>query len=189
MARMNLSRMIGASLCVWLMVSSARSHAASSRSTISPAHVAEAITQAGMNVRADQVEILSAVGSAHSDARLDVVRIARLNKDSLKVRMRCETNSECLPFYVLLHGKTTEEISGLKRLLEKAPAAPKATRPVVRGGESATLIVQTRDMQMTLPVICLQNGRLGERIKVASPDRKRTFNAEVVKAGLVRRVW
>jgi flagella basal body P-ring formation protein FlgA len=188
MARMTFSKMIGASLCFWLMALCAKSNAASPRTTISSAHVADAITQAGIKVRSDQVEFLSAISSVHPVANLHVVRVVRLNPDLLKVRLRCDENSECLPFYVLLRGKTTGEISDLKKLLEEGPTAPKATRPVVRGGDSATLIVQTQNMQMTLPVICLQNGRLGERIKVASPDRKRTFEAEVVRVGLVRRV-
>jgi hypothetical protein len=186
MAKTTLSKMIGVGLCVWLMVAGARAHAASARTAISPANVAEAITQAGMQVRPGQVDILSAIGSVHPDALLHVVRVARLNTDLLKVRMRCEENSECLPFYVLLHGKTEGEVADFRKLLEKTPIAPKA--PVVRGGEAVTLIVQTQDMRMTLPVICLQNGRLGERIKVTSPDRKRTFEAEVVQAGLVRKV-
>jgi flagella basal body P-ring formation protein FlgA len=35
-------------------------------------------------------------------------------------------------------------------------------------------------IRIQLPVICLQNGRLGQTIRVTSKDRRQTFSAEVV---------
>jgi flagella basal body P-ring formation protein FlgA len=41
-------------------------------------------------------------------------------------------------------------------------------------------------MVITLPVICLENGSQGERIRVSSTDRKFTYLGEIVAPGMLR---
>jgi len=57
---------------------------------------------------------------------------------------------------------------------------------VIRGGDHATLILESPDSRMRLPVICLQSGVLGQRIRVASPDRKQYYEAEIVSPGMLK---
>jgi flagella basal body P-ring formation protein FlgA len=43
-----------------------------------------------------------------------------------------------------------------------------------------------KDFRATTPVICLENGRQGESIRVSSLDRKRIMVGEIVGPGLLR---
>ncbi|MGA9798823.1 MAG: flagella basal body P-ring formation protein FlgA [Terriglobales bacterium] len=181
MGHRSFRKIAGVSLFVWLMVLSAESQSASPRFAVSTARVAQAIAQAGVRVKPSQIDFLLAASSASSTTRLQVVRIARWTKSALKVSLRCRSNVECLPFYVVVRDQTISE--------NELPVIAKNPQPpVVRGGQLATLVFQTENMQITLPVVCLQNGILGERIRVASPDRKQKFEAEVLEAGLLKKV-
>ena len=57
---------------------------------------------------------------------------------------------------------------------------------VIRGGDHATLILESPDFRMRFPVICLQSGVRGQRVRVASPDHKQFYEAEIVAPGMLK---
>jgi hypothetical protein len=164
------------------------------RFAISPGRVSSALQQAGILAKSSQVEFLSAVTSMAENPQLTVVNVSRWRDGDSKALLRCRNNRECLPFYVVLHdNKATGRISanfvnspqskpnaGLK------PRQQSAEKPLVRGGQRATLIIKNRDLRISLPVICLENGKRGETIRLSSPDRKQKYTGEVVEAGLLQ---
>jgi hypothetical protein len=101
----------------------------------------------------------------------------------LKVELRCHDHRACLPFYVLLNAGTADA---------PGPTATPQTLEVpvkqalMRDGDPATLVFENTALRITLPVICLQSGNRGQKIRVSSKDRKHFFKAEIVDLGLLR---
>jgi hypothetical protein len=158
----------------------------SPRTAISAPAVIAALVSAGLGVAASQLEFLSPVSASDRSPKLQVVGIENMSADTAGVKLRCTDNRECIPFYVLVHdpkgwgNRVKPLVAGNQR-----PAVASTVR-LVRGGDRATLILETADLRISLPVICLQNGIRGERIRVASADRKRFYRAEVVAPGMLR---
>jgi hypothetical protein len=56
----------------------------------------------------------------------------------------------------------------------------------MRAGTHATLVMDDNRSHIQVAVISLENGLVGHRIHVASPDHKQTYVGEVVNARLLR---
>jgi hypothetical protein len=163
------------------------------RSIISPERVIRALGQAGLSAKAGDVEFLSSVSSVAQNPQLSVVNVSRWRRDDLKVRLRCRSNRECLPFYVVLRNANAKKIpdnllaaAQTNSVPEQKPLRKPAEKPLVRGGQRATLVLKNHDLRITIPVICLENGARGEVIRLSSPDRKQKYAGEVVAAGLLQ---
>jgi flagella basal body P-ring formation protein FlgA len=57
---------------------------------------------------------------------------------------------------------------------------------IVRAGSAVKLLIDGKNMRITVPVVCLQSGRQGQTIRVASSDRKRVYQAQVISQEFVR---
>ena len=154
------------------------------RNAISARQVADAMAAAGIDVNASQIELLPGP-STQENASLRVVSVSDRATGAMKVKLRCLNNQECLPFYVLVHGGSGMKLRDAQGR-ESAAAAASSVQNVVRGGDHATLFLESADSRMSLPVICLQSGVRGQTIQVASPDHRHMFNAEVVATGMLK---
>jgi hypothetical protein len=116
---------------------------------------------------------------------MKVVGMTDAAPGTIKVKLRCRDSHECLPFYVLVHGVDRVKVGSAK---EGAMPLSKASsrQNVVRGGDRAILILETPDSRMSFPVICLQAGTRGQKVRVTSTDRRRFYDAEVVAAGILK---
>ena len=149
------------------------------RTAITPGHITGALTTAGLRVTVGQVESLSAMTSAEPNPKLTATKVEALDANTTKVRLQCERTDVCLPFYVLVHWPegTKEDSKGALQphiLLEPL---------MVHNGKDATLVFEGQNMRMIMPVLCLQNGVRGQRIRVISKDRKKVFLALVTGPG------
>jgi len=170
-------------LLVTAVLSGALSCAA--QAVIPTQRIVEAMLSAGIAARPDQIEILSQVNSVTASATMRVLSVSKGAAGAMKVKLRCQDNHECLPFYVLVHGLDEEKLSSRKLVL--LPAA-KVTSPqnIIRSGDHAILTLESPDSRMSFPVICLQNGVRGQRVRAVSTDRKQFFDAEVVAPGMLK---
>ena len=171
---------------------SASAQAQPNRSAITPEHVAGALVDAGWKVNAAQVKLLSQVTSTVRGAWLEVVQVTHWHQDMLKVELRCHDPRACLPFYVLVDqiraadkpGQTAAmpaDVQAKPPLLETT-----AEKPLMRSGDPATLTFSDQGLRITMPVVCLENGHQGQKIRVASADHKRFYKAEIVGPGLLK---
>lgn len=162
------------------------------RFAISPQRVVEALTSAGVPATSAQVRFLSPVSSTLENSDLDVVNVSTWTGNRTKVELRCHDHRACLPFYVLLSHAGTAEARGAASTSSSAsprsggPVSIPAAPAVISNGDSATLVFENAAIRITMPVICLESGSRGQKIRVVSTDRKRFFKAEVVQAGLLK---
>jgi hypothetical protein len=163
----------------------AMSQSGAARSVMPVQPVADAMAFAGMAVKPEQIEFLSGASRTSEGAKVRLVSVTHGTPGMVKVKLRCENNHECLPFYVLVDGVDATEPNSLGA--RPAPPSKATSLPnLVRAGDHATLVLETPDARMSFPVICLQSGARGQRIRLASPDRRRTYDGEVVAAGMLK---
>jgi len=161
---------------------------------ITAPQVAAAAEEAGMPVSAQQVGFLSQVVATLENPELMAVRADLWGNSQAMVLMRCRNSGQCIPFYVALkwpdaaaaaqalrNSNLPSGITGSAVNLRPAVQASHPAEPaVVRRGDAATLVIEGERMRMELPVICMQDGGVGARIRVMSADRKKNYVAEVV---------
>jgi len=162
--------------------------AQSSRFSITPDQVASAINGAGLHVSADQVTLLSNIVSAAGNPGLKVDSIEKWADQKLMVRLECANPGECLPFIVAvrLDGAQQERQALSARLQSVSlPATPRATE-VIRAGSMAVLFLEGPHVHIQLSVVCLENGSIGQDIRVTTRDRRLTFVAKVLNDSAVQ---
>jgi len=153
--------------------------------------VAAALAARGIPVQPGQVEFLASVRSSRPEPALAIERLQRAGRDSMLARIRCRDAGQCVPFYVVLHLSGRQDAQAMVERMypaaSPAHAAVGVVRPnwVVRTGQRATLVLQGGNLRATTPVICLENGRQGESIRVSSLDRRRFMVGEIVGPGLL----
>jgi hypothetical protein len=147
--------------------------------------IVDALASAGISVQPSQIELLSGASALGEGATVRIVKMTDAAPGTIRVTLRCQDNRECLPFLVLVHGAAPVK-AGSVRSDAKAHVLPKLQQNVVRGGDHATLVLETPNSRMSFPVICLQNGNRGQTVRVTSLDRARFYQAEVVAPGLLK---
>jgi hypothetical protein len=177
------NRLIGFVLTFATAMPVAMGQTGATRIVMSTQRVAEAMASAGMVAEPGQIDLLSGVSTTREDASVQVVSVAHRAGGTVKVKLRCSDNHDCLPFYVLVHGLNGVDATPK---MGAASVATASANNIIRGGDHAILILETPDAWMRFPVVCLQGGVVGQKVRAASPDRKQFYDAEVVGAGLLK---
>lgn len=138
-------------------------------------------------VRPSQVSMLSSIPVSTEHPQLEAVKVESLTADTSRVLMRCVDRTSCIPFYVVVSGlvptqQVSEPPSKARGLSSRGTSGP----VVVKRGAKVTMEIVSPEMVITLPVVCLQSGHLGEKIKATSPDQKITYLGEIVSPKLLR---
>jgi len=179
---------------IWILALSAAmalpAGAASDRTPITAAQIADAISGAGMKVSAQQVTLLAEVVSSTSNPTLRVESMERWGDRRMKVRLDCASSDQCLPFLVAVDwsdGDTVQLPSSADRSTAAiSPARPGSNSYVVRSGSPAILLLDSDHVHIQLSVICLENGAVGQTVRVASKDHRQNFSAQVVDGTLLK---
>ncbi len=141
--------------------------------------VGRALRHSGMTVADDQILLPASIVSSSSGPLLDVDSVEPLRGGlRSKIKLVCHSPKLCVPFYAIA------DLPQGSRF--QAASLASALPPSMRAGSKATLLVDTGDMHIQVPVICLQNGVIGASIHVVSPDRKQNYTATIVSSTLLR---
>lgn len=96
--------------------------------------------------------------------------------------LRCSSRKVCSPFLVTMNGNPD--------LFQEVQARQTHTRnkpdPIVRRGQKAWLLMDDGRIRVSLQVTCLQNGAIGERIRVLDSTSHHFLQAEVVAPQLLK---
>lgn len=98
-----------------------------------------------------------------------------------RVRVRCQDESACLPFYVLVHLSSAQVPTSRQGL---APATENA--PVLRSGDHTSMVIDSGLLHLRLPVTCLQAGGVGSTIRVTGPAHSKVYQVAVIDRTTVR---
>jgi hypothetical protein len=172
------------------------------RYALTAAQVARAVTRTfserRIEITDEQVTLLAKVVATDPDPVLDISSVAPLgdrrsaghSEAFSKIKLVCRLPGTCLPFYAIVSWPA-ETAGRATAALSASPAvASVVLKPnseiTMRAGTHATLVMDDNRSHIQLAVISLENGIAGHRIRVASPDRKQVYVAEIVSANLLK---
>jgi hypothetical protein len=182
-----LHRRIAAMVVVWV-AATLPAASQSERFSITRDQVANAIDGAGMQVSAGQVTLLSNMVSTTGKPALKVESIERWGDRKMMVRLECANPGECLPFIVTvpLSGAAQGRLALSPRLQSVSLFANPREPDTIRAGSTAVLFLEGQHVHIQMSVVCLENGSIGQRIRVATRDRRLIFTAEIVSDTTLR---
>lgn len=161
--------------------------------------VAQALSDKGIRTTDQEVSLLANVVATEPNPALDVLSVDPLSDQSegthaetrARVRMACQLPGRCLPFYAIVkwpdgvadhaNGSSTASIVAGIQALKRSGVF------TIRSGEFATLVMDDERARIRVSVVSLENGVIGQKIHVVSPDHKQKYVAEVVSASLLKR--
>lgn len=140
---------------------------------------------AGLKVRPHQIALPGKVMANTPDPVLTVGAIERWGDQQLRVRIDCADHVQCIPFFVVVlrteHNEGTAPSAGPTGATQPRSNSEPASSPIaVRSGAPAVLLLEGDHIHIKFAVICLQNGRVGQTIRVETGDRRQVYSAEVV---------
>lgn len=164
------------------------------RFPLTAAQVALAVSASGMPIAAEHVSLLTRVVATEPEPALDVLSVETLGKGPLaghsdvrfRVKLACHVARKCLPFYAIV--SSTPSTAGPANTLSTPRSAMWNERSEItmKAGTHATLMLDDQRSHIQVAVVTLENGIVGHRIHVASPDHKQTYVGEVVNARLLK---
>jgi len=157
--------------------------AAPRRDAITTTQIAASMTGSGFHTSADQVTLFSDVVATVSNPALKIESMERWNSHQMKVRLACANQEECLPFFVAVYQDAPAQSSSANAVGTKAAFAPPVTGPrvlAVHAGTPAILQLEGDHIHIQLSVICLEDGTIGQTVRLASKDRRQNYAAQVV---------
>ena len=165
------------------------------RFALTAVQVARALSDKGLPTADGEVSLLTRVVATENAPALDVLSVELLSRQSAaehsparsRVKLGCHLPGKCLPFYAIVIW--SEAPVGLSATTPHASAGPVSNENrdiTMRAGTHAILVMDDNRSHIQVAVIVLENGLVGHRIHVTSPDHKQTYVGEVVNARLLR---
>ena len=141
-----------------------------------------------MQIAPQQVSLLADVVASTSSPTLTVRSIKPWGNRRMMARLACESTDQCLPFLVSLEMAPGVDPKSVQMSVPAVASPPPASlkRFAVKGGTSATLLLDSQRVHVRLSVICLESGALGQTIRVTDKDHRMVFHAQVIDAGLLQ---
>jgi hypothetical protein len=144
------------------------------------------------------VTLLARVVSSEPGPELEVLTIEprKLLKSeapveaSYMVKLGCQTESACLPFYAVVSQReaTAGSLIGSTSLVSASRSAKlKPDAMTIHAGAHAVLLMDDGNAQIEVAVVSLESGAAGNKIHVTSLDHKQVYLAKVVSATLLTR--
>jgi len=168
------------------------------RFAITERQVARTLSGRGMQIADEQVSLPTRVVATEPFPVLDILSIEPLSgRQSTEhsevrswVKLACHQPGECLPFYAVVsrpEGTMGRETDAARVSTAAVNASFKpSTGVTMHAGAHATLVMDDARSHVQVSVISLENGSVGHRIRVASPDHKQVYVAEVISASLLK---
>jgi hypothetical protein len=161
--------------------------------------LAQTLSDKGIQASYQQVSLLSKVVATEPNPVLDILSVeplgnrADVQPDDARflVKMACNVRSHCLPFYVVVRlpeeaAKHPANSFSAFQTLGNLSLKPNSVF-TIRSGAHATLVMDDERAHIEVAVVSLQNGMVGQKIRVASQNHKQIYVAEVVSANLLKR--
>jgi hypothetical protein len=188
---MTLYKLIGVALL--LSTWNLPAKAAYGRQFITASQIAAAINSTGLSVSTEQVSLLSDVTAKTSAPMLRVESVGAWEDNRSQVRLDCVNRDECLPFIVTVRRNRRANSQGVSippypQVLGPSKVDAPISKVVVRIGSSAILLLDGGHVHIQLLVVCLENGSVGQTIRVTGKGREHTYMALVGSDGFLRGV-
>ena len=189
---MSLSKTNRCALAVFLVTAAAlsRAQAPLPRFPLTSTLVSAALEVAGLRVTPAQIVLPLQLATESEHPVLHVIGAELVSGSRLRIRLACNSNRDCQPFFALVERSSTDPALNFMASLpsSSAPDLPirTGTAPGIRAGQHATLLMEDDHMRISVPIISIDSGAVGKEVRVSSLDRKTTYQATVLGPQMVR---
>lgn len=178
------------------------------RFPVMPEQVLLAMQGLDLPVAGVQLRLAAPVTATVAEPLLKIDFVSLGTGHEAMLRMACRVHTECLPFFAsaawptdapmpdLLAKSASRNGSGFsghtpepRTKVFPDPLAGSSSAPVppaIRAGGPATLLLEGGRIHIQIHVISAQNGRVGDTVRVTTPDRKQVYVAEVLTPELLK---
>lgn len=156
---------------------------------ITQKQIAAAVTDGGLQVSANEVSLLANVVATVRQPVLRLSSVQPAANHLLIARMECANAEQCIPFMVALRVNGIAPQTAVKDIEPRPRPYRPANRPVtllVRAGSRAILLLNGPHVHIRIPVICLENGTMGQTVRAANPDRSQYYTVRVAGDQLLK---
>ncbi len=172
------------------------SQAQSPRFSVTSEQVVAAMRGHAWPVEGVQVRLPAAITAAVADPKLGIETVSKLNQHEARLRMVCGVPAACLPFFATaVWPESAESValpsgrnegSGERKTSALAAEANESSAGRLRAGAPVTLLLEGERVHIQMQAVLLQGGATGEKVRVATRDRKQTYVAQIVNSTLLR---
>jgi len=158
---------------------------------VNSVEVAAAISSLGVQVQSGDVTLLAHAVAAIPFPKLRIGASKQSYNNSLLLRVECVEPQDCLPFFVSIHGDQ-RSIARLEAITETEPSSSfsqvnkPASQAAIRTGEPVLLLLEGPHIHIRIPVVSLENGAVGQRIRVKEEGNHQSYTGVIVKDGVVQ---
>lgn len=156
------------------------------RFEIATSDVAAAMVGQGLPAEGLTVKLPASITSSVADPKLQVQSASIVNAHEARLRISCETASECLPFLVTATWPTLQTVILPERFKHAGASTGSHALSEVRVGAPVTLELVQGPLHIKLQVICLESGAKGDNIRVMTKDHKQSYVAEIVNSTFLK---
>ena len=155
--------------------------------------IVSAMQQRQLPIEGVQIRISAPITSVSANPMLDVQTVSLTGTGSAQLRLACRSRNDCSPFYVAANWPESTKQTTLTSAVanpagKSVPAAETAALmdQSATPGKPAVLLIEDEKVHIRLRVVYLQSGSVGETVRVATPDRKQSFKAQMVSPTLLK---
>ena len=160
------------------------------RFPLSVDRISQALLTSGLLTQAGDIELPMPLFTSVPSPQLAVVGSEAAADARLRLRISCVSHEECVPFFILVNLHDKQRALDAQAVLRAKFRAVSPTKlpssPAVLAGEQAVLLLGDDHIEIRLPVVTIDTGKVGAEVRVASLDRKRTYRGLVIETGIVR---
>jgi Chaperone for flagella basal body P-ring formation len=174
---------------VLLLVTTTLANCLNAQSLVSTADVQHALSLRNVLIDVRQVDALPVLPKASESAQVAVEDARAWTGSTARIRLRCRTAGECLPFVTMVTWPSESAMRNAVQSLQASTVKSKTNvsdRILVKSGAKLTLLIDGDHSQISMPVVALQSGRAGQTIRVVSSDRSHFYSAQIVNREVVR---
>jgi hypothetical protein len=106
--------------------------------------------------------------------------------ESWLLSAHCQRTTDCVPFLVRVKSSASEPPAIVRLASDSRTAKAASAPPLIRPGQTATLVWEQNGIRLVVPVTCLDRGTLGESVRARISPSGQVVRAVVVEAGLLR---
>ena len=183
--RFRVFRLVAAALlCGWCSALVGQASQPQARFSVTPEQVLQAMQERDWSVNGVQVRLAAPVTATAAHAELQIESVSPVAGHEALLRMVCRVHTECIPFFASVIWPTNVSVPSLAA---KPLGTANALAPsVIRAGSPATLLLEGARIHIRLRVVFAENGHVGDRLRVTTPNHKQTYVAEVLTPQLLR---
>ena len=165
--------------------------AAATHYPITTEQVAAAIADSGLQTTAADITLPGSVFAFSPTPTLRIRSAQPMPDHSTVVRVECEGSGECLPFYAKVRKASGKSNGVPQKELRNSHAALVETKsprlgPAVHSGDQAVLRLEGDHVRIDIPVVCIESGDRGSRIRVRSAANRQVYTAEVIDVAILK---